>query len=356
MSNSVSPKSFIQKYSISLPKKPNRKRSKISDKNFVIPKIGECELFLKNNHSVRQLKEICRFYKIKVGGNKDELLSRIYNNLRLASGTVPLQRLIRSYLVKKLVSLKGQASLRPTTWVNQTDFLTLATWDTIDPLQYFTYTSSAGQIYGFDIKSLAVYLNKNGTNATNPYTREKFPVDTVYRIKRVIQLAKALRLKINIKIETPRSIPLEQRIKQQTITLFQTMDQHNHYTNHEWFSNLSMPNLIKFIRELSDIWGYRAHLSNETKREICPPMGNPFHGLHMNQLSRMNILSLKETILGVLNKLINRGVTQDARALGVYYVLTALTLVSSDAANAYPWLYQSVQPTPPPPTAPGEVD
>ena len=58
----------------------------------------------------------------------------------------------------------------------------------------------------------------------------------------------------------------------------------------------------------------------------------------------MNILDVKNIILGVLEKLVKRGVTQDERGLGVYYVLTTLTLVSPEAAQAMPWLYDSVAP------------
>ena len=36
------------------------------------------------------------------------------------------------------------------------------------------------------------------------------------------------------------------------------------------------------------------------------------------------------------------GIDQDSRSLGALYVLTALTLVSPNAADAMPWLYNSV--------------
>ena len=40
-------------------------------------------------------------------------------------------------------------------------------------------------------------------------------------------------------------------------------------------------------------------------------------------------------------KLVTKGITDEYRSLGAFYVLTALTLSSSEAANAMPWLYQS---------------
>jgi len=40
--------------------------------------------------------------------------------------------------------------------------------------------------------------------------------------------------------------------------------------------------------------------------------------------------------------MVKSGHTNDNRSLGAYYVLAALTLVSDEARNSLPWLYQSV--------------
>ena len=43
-----------------------------------------------------------------------------------------------------------------------------------------------------------------------------------------------------------------------------------------------------------------------------------------------------------IKHLISKGFNQDSKALGAFYILAALTLVSHNAAVALPWLYQSV--------------
>ena len=98
------------------------------------------------------------------------------------------------------------------------------------------------------------------------------------------------------------------------------------------------------MRELIDIWSYRAPLSIETKRAICPPVGNPFaRFIHFNQLLMIeNIDELRKYNLEILEKFVNSGIDRDSRCLGAYYVLGALTLVSEDAATSLPWLYQAV--------------
>jgi hypothetical protein len=55
-----------------------------------------------------------------------------------------------------------------------------------------------------------------------------------------------------------------------------------------------------------------------------------------------NMESIKRAIVPVLERLVNTGVDTDSRTLGAYYVLGALTLVSTAAAEALPWLYQSL--------------
>ena len=101
--------------------------------------------------------------------------------------------------------------------------------------------------------------------------------------------------------------------------------------------------MVRYIRELGDIWNYRAQLSNETKRDICPPHGNPFIYFNTNQYyTNNNVEQLKLSVLKVMDALVNNGISNENRSLGAFYVLSALTLVNNDAAESLPWLYQSV--------------
>jgi hypothetical protein len=82
----------------------------------------------------------------------------------------------------------------------------------------------------------------------------------------------------------------------------------------------------------------------ETKRAICPPVGNPFTRLvNFNQLHTIeNIDEVRKYTLDILEKFVNFGIDRDNKCLGAYYVLGALTLVSEDAASSLPWLYQAL--------------
>jgi len=96
------------------------------------------------------------------------------------------------------------------------------------------------------------------------------------------------------------------------------------------------------LRELHDIWSYRAQLSSEIKREIAPPVGDPFRGTNMHYLNQLSSDIIKKLALSIMETLVKKGINNDSRVLGASYVLCGLTLVSYDAATALPWLYQSV--------------
>ena len=51
---------------------------------------------------------------------------------------------------------------------------------------------------------------------------------------------------------------------------------------------------------------------------------------------------LKDILNGVMEKLLYNAINEEFQKLGAIYILTALTIVSSDAAEAMPWYYLSV--------------
>jgi hypothetical protein len=99
------------------------------------------------------------------------------------------------------------------------------------------------------------------------------------------------------------------------------------------------------MSELQDIWDYRAQLTNTMKITICPPLGKPFIHVPLHIMittSPVDIQLLRNYCYLVMDELINKAVSVEHQSLGAYYILCALTLVNSDAAEALPWLYQSV--------------
>ena len=50
---------------------------------------------------------------------------------------------------------------------------------------------------------------------------------------------------------------------------------------------------------------------------------------------------MRKRVLDIIEIFITKGIDNDARALGTYYILGALTTVNHDAATSLPWLYES---------------
>ena len=86
---------------------------------------------------------------------------------------------------------------------------------------------------------------------------------------------------------------------------------------------------------------YRAQLTNDVKRKINPQHGDPFFSINMNVLMSKCFEVIRNRALDIIEIFITKGEDNDARSLGTYYVLGALTTVSHDAAVSLPWLYES---------------
>jgi len=319
------------------------KLNTITDNTFIVPSYNEYLKIFKYNYKVVELKHICKEYKIKKSGNKNELKTRIYNFLFKSYHVFKIQNCWKKYLLCKCNKLKGLALFNRKICVNNVDFLTMEEIKDISYDQFFSFTDITNQTYGFNILSLYNLFNKNKQNSTtNPYNRQLIPTNVHNDLKNLIKKHKLCGIDINICIEKPEEISDEQKIYFKTLEIFQEIDNLGNYTDVNWFNTLEKNNIIKFLRELYDIWNWRASLSNFVKREICPPIGNPFINIDIARLPLLNILKLKKQALRVMENIVTKGVNHASKTLGANYVLCALTLVSSDAANNLPWLYQSV--------------
>ena len=108
------------------------------------------------------------------------------------------------------------------------------------------------------------------------------------------------------------------------------------------FLDLNRQEILRFIREMADIWFYRAQITDQTRCNICPPMGILFRNINLNYISNLSYLQVQKLALNIMEQLVNNGITHDFKVMGSYYVLSALTLVNNEAAESLPWLYQSV--------------
>jgi hypothetical protein len=360
----LSVKNNILEYYFNLPIKSKKAFIKIITEDFNIPNYNEYNHLLTTNYSVSQLKLIAKYHKLKTTGNKEYLKKRLYNYLYFSCNVINIQKITRSYLLIKYIKLHGPGFYNKALCCNDVDFCTLDNLNNIPYNQFISFKDENDHLYGFDVLSLYNLFmkvtknnktripntannnnNNNGLlNVQNPFTNIFFSYNVLKQLLEYIRLSNLLKIHIDLNYDDLAHLSKNKQEEMKILTLFQRIDSLGNYTNIKWFLELDKYGLIRFIRELVDIWNYRANLSQEIKREIVPPSGNPFYHehLHIYSLPQYNFTQIRKYSITIIDLMINKGINENSCLLGSYYVLCALTMVSSDAANTLPWLYEAV--------------
>jgi len=292
------------------------------------------------SYTVPELKAISKLFLFKFKQKKKkEMVLELYEFLFKNSCVKKIQRVWNNYFIKKFNILQGPAYLNRNLCNNVEDFLTTEEIKDIDYYYFFSYKDIDGFIYGFNLISIHNLIIKKDTK--NPYTRNLFSLELIENVQKRISYNKILK-KVNQDIIT---IDQHNNYISSYVTLFQKIDLLGNYTQAEWIINLNHIQLRRFILELYDIWDYRSQLTIEMKLAICPPHGLPFREIPIHILQKnfnINNDLLKKLSINIIDKLINSSTNRDNQSLGAMYVLSALTIVNNNAAEAMPWLYQSV--------------
>jgi len=319
------------------------KMEKVSNEDMCIPKFCDYNMLIQYNYNIQQLKTIVSHYKLKISGNKSQLVTRIYSFLYLSNYIIKIQKNIKGFLQRKYNKLQGPGFKNKNVCTNTTDFFTMDNLTELPNCQFFSFKDTDGFIYGFDLLSIYNLIHKCDGQIKNPYNRLPISSENIESLRSLLRLSKILKIRICIEInDINKDISIKKSVELRALTLFQNIDALGNYSNAQWFLTLEKQHMFKMIRELLDIWSYRAPLTMETKRAICPPLGNPFT-MNLHQLQTIeSVDEVRKYTLEILEKFVNSGIDRDNKCLGTFYVLGALTLVSEDAATSLPWLYQAV--------------
>ncbi len=338
----ISKKCSINYLNQTASKKP---QEKVNDYNVVIPTGENIELLFKYNYNKEQLKLFAKHYKLKITGNKNELQMRVFCYLTLSTHINKIQKIFRGHLQRKCNNIRGPAFMNRSLCTNTMDFFTMDEMTALPYTHFFSYKDKDGFIYGFDIISLYNLVKTHGKtvgDVTNPFNRNVISNNIISNMKTLLRLNRILKTPIELEIKDEATISGEKLLELRVLSVFQNIDSLGNYSSPEWFTSLNQAYLWRFVRELNDIWNYRAQIPMETKRNICPPNGDPFRNVNMHQfLNNVELKDSQKIVLDIMEKMVNNGVNTDSRTLGSYYVLGCLTLVNDNAAIALPWLYQS---------------
>lgn len=350
-----------------------------SQTNVIIYKPNEYEKMKNTKYSVSELRTLCGYYGVKKSGTKHELTSRIYNHLIQSYFIVKIQRFFRHFISNKYRNICGPGYLHTSSCVNDTDFYTFDKLSDIKPMELFTYRDADDKIYGFHIASIFHLIITSYPNISNPYNRKVIPANIINNLYEKLIYGSLLGFRVSIKLDDANNdengevvtagtagtsgtaingdaatsamgggggLSRERREELFIVDLFQHINTLGNYSDSEWFITLQREELLRFIRNLHDIWYYRANLSQEMKERICPPVGNPFVVQHahvnMNVITLLTAAEIRTLCVSVIDKMTRRGVTREDQCLGAFYVLATLTIVNQNARNALPWLYEAV--------------
>ena len=309
-------------------------------------KFHDIDYIIKTNITVKDLGEIGKKHKISLKGKKNDKIYNCYNLLYLKLSVLKIVNCWKKYVYKKIMNMQGPAKYERNKCVNEDDFLTMEKISEINPFYFYSFRDKDNFIYGFNLKSIKQMIDKE--QLFNPYNRSILDKDIINELKKRFKLNKIANYNIDNEIKKEQNKinqNINIQIKSKVVELFQKIDDLGYFTNIEWFIKLNRGQHIKFIKELYDIWNYRAGLSFQKKNEICPlSSGNPFNNVNLKILNNRSLLetSLKNISLTIISNFIDMNSNIGNRSVGALYVLSAFTLCSRDVANALPWLYQSV--------------
>ena len=312
------------------------------------PSFANCNLILKYNFTLKQLNNLLVYYNIPLGGNKREIIIRIFTYLKLNKNAIKIQKIFRGFLRRNYLSFFGPAFKNKKLCNNDIDFFTMDDFTKLKFGEFFSYKDEDGFIYGFDIVSFYNLIKTaQHNNVLNPYNRNKISASTINNMKKILEYNKLFNIKLDIHIEPKISSQIKS-VDIRAFELFRNIDYLGNYTNHQWFLSLNVYKLLRMIREINEVWTFRLNIPPQVKRNIYPPNGDLFRNfrISLNGTNAMDATGnsfniLRGQVLDIMERLVNSGVDTDSRSLGTCYVLGALTLVSEDAAIAMPWLYQS---------------
>ena len=320
------------------------------------------DTFLQSAHklfTIPQLKVLSKRYKLKVTGTKPVLINSIHTYLVQEHHARRIQKVWRTFAFKLFAQCRGPARFKRELCVNDVDFFTMEPLAELPLDQFVSYTATDGRIYGFEQTSLQQLYDKakaSNMAVLNPYNRQRLPSSLWWSLKRLNFFGKlfsgtALPAAAPATATALPAPALPAQAQAQVVdmdqtyarinSLFTSIDNLGNYTDAAWFLTLDRPRFLRFLVCLNDIWTYRANLSEQVRREICPTY-DPFHFVVMTRLPNMPTHEIRFECVRTMEIMVLHGTNHANRTLGANYVLCALTLVSRPAALALPWLYESV--------------
>lgn len=305
------------------------------------------------NYNIAQLKQFASEYKLRRSGNKGVLRQRLHSHLVRSWHATRIQAIYRGHLFRRYLRTKGLlAPARPKNASNDEELESLEPVSGIPLDRLFVIPNAGGvpTVYDVDVLRKLVRTQREREKAPyDPYTNVPFALGDLERLQEEGRLKGLLgRDRVEMVLTATGQVMEAQPVvvidpeavaaglfRLRIIDLCSQLDSLGHITNASWFLNLGVEGWRRLCVELADIWAYRAQLPRDVKARVAGDFPVP---IPSRTLSNAEI---RQRALNQAERMVHRGVDRDSKMLGANYLLIALTLVSPEAAEALPWLYQA---------------
>ena len=237
---------------------------------------------------------------------------------------------IQKYIRRWVIYRRSQCS-------NDEDILYMVNKYDIESKYFYRFKDEMlNKYYAYDIKALHELITSNYPSC--PYTLRLFNDNEKKNINNHINKLK----KYNINVEEDKEIVKlseEQEIDLEIKELFYKINMLDNYTDHKWFSNLRLNELINLYIKSEDIWNYRSLLSETSKKNI---IGN-------NKIFQIPIIRIQQEkskkiiqkiLIKYFNIMVSNGIDINEKKLGAILVLSGLVEVCHEASLGLPHLLQ----------------
>ena len=236
--------------------------------------------------------------------------------------------LIQSYYRRWLIYRKKKC-------YNDTDILTFTSKYDIPNIYFYIFNDTiTKKRYAYDIRTLLQIIDSDYPSC--PYTFRTFTNEEKSII--INYKNKLLMNNININIEKEK-LSIEEETEMKIKDVFYQINMLDNYTNHVWFKNLNINELVNLYIIMEDIWNYRSNMDIDSKKRIVKN-GMIFTTSQQIIKQTKSKIKLQNIILDDFLRLITEGINIDEKKLGAILILTGLVEVSIEAADALPHLIQ----------------
>jgi len=290
--------------------------------------------------NMQNIRNSLQFYSKDIKGKKKDILKRLEDHFALLN--FGLEKRIEICLVQGILRRKmlfygyGPAIANRSICMNTEDYLLGENIKDIEREMFFSYSDNEFT-YGFRIDSFKQLIDAGYNN--NPYNFKEIP-----------EIAKEMLSHRIMMDDTPINdgyaninLTNEENIFQRALQIFSKIDELGNYTDHRWFTMLTMKKLQKMYETIEDIWFYRAELDSNTKLRICNK--NEVFNIKPSEVYTWTLIkkmALQKLLLDHFEIFIYSSKDKDDQSLGALLILTAIVEVSEDAAYSLPHLVQSL--------------